>query len=178
MSKDPTHFPKFPFHCVSLHDYPISYDDQDHSSNEDVTEVPTTSPTISISPAHITPENSLSIPQLRRSQRLHKTPVYLSDYVHNVPSPTVSNSQPPQPHSLPLNALFTLKHHVSPDVFSSDSQSFVINISHDCEPNSYDEASIDPAWQKAMTQEFLALHDNNTWTLINLPKDKKPVGCR
>ena len=130
MSKDPTHFPKFPFHCVSLHDYPISYDDQDHSSNEAVTEVPTTSPTISTSPAHITPKNSLSIPQLRRSQRLHKTPAYLSDYVHNVPSPTVSNSQPPQPPSSSLSALFTLKHHVSPDVFNSDSQCFVMNVSH------------------------------------------------
>ena len=124
MSKDPTHFPKFPFHCVSLHDYPISYDDQDHSSNEAVSEVPTTSPTISTSPAHITPESSISTPLLRRSQRPHKTPAYLSDYVHNVPPSTVSLSQPPQPPLSSLNALFTLKNHVSPDVLNSDSQVF------------------------------------------------------
>lgn len=43
------------------------------------------------------------------------------------------------------------------------SQSFVMNISHDCEPSSYEEATLNPAWQEAMAQGFNALHDNHTW---------------
>lgn len=45
-------------------------------------------------------------------------------------------------------------------------------------PFSYKEAALDPAWQEAMTQEFVALHNNNTWFLIKLPAGKKAIGCR
>ena len=37
---------------------------------------------------------------------------------------------------------------------------------------------MNPAWQAAMTQEFEALHINNTWSLVPLPAGKKPIGCK
>uniref|UniRef100_A0A0V0H896 Putative ovule protein n=1 Tax=Solanum chacoense TaxID=4108 RepID=A0A0V0H896_SOLCH len=52
------------------------------------------------------------------------------------------------------------------------------NISHDIEPSSYEESSLDPAWQAAMTLEFEALSANNTWDLVSLPAGKKAIGCR
>lgn len=92
--------------------------------------------------------------------------------MHTISSPATSTA----PTSSSLTTLFSLKSHVSHVV--RDSQSFVMNVSHNCEPNSFEEASMDPAWQRAMTQEFTALHDNNTWTLTTLPIDKKAIGCR
>ena len=38
------------------------------------------------------------------------------------------------------------------------------------EPSSYTKAAIDPRWQDAMTQEFLALITNRTWTLYPRPE--------
>lgn len=37
------------------------------------------------------------------------------------------------------------------------------NISHDKEPDSYEEATMDPAWQATMTRVFQALYANQTW---------------
>ena len=52
------------------------------------------------------------------------------------------------------------------------------NVSHDIEPTSYEEAILNPAWQAAMKQEFDALHANNTWELVKMPKEKNVIGCR
>lgn len=52
------------------------------------------------------------------------------------------------------------------------------NISHESEPCSYEEATMNPAWQAAMTQEFEALYANHTWDLLVLPTGKKTIGCK
>ena len=54
----------------------------------------------------------------------------------------------------------------------------VENICCDSEPYSYEEAALSPAWQKAMEQEFDALHANRTWDLVILPVDKQDIGCK
>lgn len=77
-----------------------------------------------------------------------------------------------------LTTLFTKHHHVSPDVIVSNSQTLVENVCHDSEPSSFEEASLNPAWQRAMDQEFATLYANNTWDLVRLPKDKQAIGCR
>lgn len=40
------------------------------------------------------------------------------------------------------------------------------------------EALTDPNWVKAMNEEMKALHQNNTWEITNLPKNRKPIGCK
>lgn len=51
-------------------------------------------------------------------------------------------------------------------------------MSLDIEPGSYEEAAAIPAWQEAMTQEFEALHANNTWDLVPFPVGKNAIGCK
>ena len=55
----------------------------------------------------------------------------------------------------------------------SDSQQLVTTISHECEPNTFEEAILLPAWQQAMTHEFEALHANDTWEMVMLPDGKR-----
>ncbi|KAM7488098.1 hypothetical protein LguiB_025582 [Lonicera macranthoides] len=50
-------------------------------------------------------------------------------------------------------------------------------ISH-YEPSSYKEASTNPLWQQAMTEELQALDKAHTWDLVNLPPGKSAVGCK
>ena len=49
-------------------------------------------------------------------------------------------------------------------------------IMHYIEPTSYQEASKDPQWVKAMTEELNALSKNQTWKVVTLPKGKKAIG--
>uniref|UniRef100_A0A2N9IIA8 Uncharacterized protein n=1 Tax=Fagus sylvatica TaxID=28930 RepID=A0A2N9IIA8_FAGSY len=46
------------------------------------------------------------------------------------------------------------------------------------EPHSYREASSNPLWQAAMTEELDALSRNHTWDLVDLPPEKSVVGCK
>ncbi|XP_074267345.1 uncharacterized protein LOC141590675 [Silene latifolia] len=46
------------------------------------------------------------------------------------------------------------------------------------EPYKYSEAQKDPRWVKAMDAELQALESNQTWDLVKLPKDKKPIGSK
>ncbi|GKU92969.1 hypothetical protein SLEP1_g6618 [Rubroshorea leprosula] len=33
-------------------------------------------------------------------------------------------------------------------------------------------------WKKAMDDEIKSIHDNNTWILVDLPPNTKPIGCK
>ncbi|KAG5614377.1 hypothetical protein H5410_014201 [Solanum commersonii] len=68
---------------------------------------------------HTSYVDTLSLP-LIKSQRVHKIPTYLSDYVHTIPSPATSSSS--------LSALFSLRNHVSHVALAPDNQSFVMNV--------------------------------------------------
>ena len=43
------------------------------------------------------------------------------------------------------------------------------------DPQSYQEASIEPRWQTTMQEEFNSLQENETWELVPLPPNRKPV---
>jgi Reverse transcriptase (RNA-dependent DNA polymerase) len=45
-------------------------------------------------------------------------------------------------------------------------------------PRNIDEALKDPKWVQAMDIEMNALNKNVTWSLVELPKGKKSVGCK
>jgi len=55
-------------------------------------------------------------------------------------------------------------------------QTFVSNESF--EPASYKQALQDPNWFQAMHAEYVALLQNNTWTLTTLPSGANLVGCK
>ncbi|XP_062085503.1 uncharacterized mitochondrial protein AtMg00820-like [Humulus lupulus] len=46
------------------------------------------------------------------------------------------------------------------------------------EPRSVKDALCTPHWKDAMALEFEALHRNNTWSLVDLPHDRTPIGCK
>ncbi|XP_075106921.1 uncharacterized protein LOC142179925 [Nicotiana tabacum] len=117
---------------------------------------------------------------LKKSQRPHRTPLYLQDYLHSLPklksASLIAHNNSTIPFS--LNALFSKNHHVSLNALNPESQSLVRDICSDSEPSSYEGAAMNPAWQTAMNQEFEALHANHTWDLVPLPVGKKTIGCK
>ena len=46
------------------------------------------------------------------------------------------------------------------------------------EPKTYEEASQNAAWRKAMEEEYNSIIKNQTWTLVDLPKGKKAIDTK
>ena len=46
------------------------------------------------------------------------------------------------------------------------------------EPKSYDEAIKFDCWKQVMQLELNALDHTGTWTIVDLPSQVKPIGCR
>ena len=57
-------------------------------------------------------------------------------------------------------------------------QSFLSTIDSIKIPTSVQEALKDENWIRAMNEEMSALERNETWEIVERPKDKKAVGCR
>ncbi|XP_071719288.1 uncharacterized protein [Rutidosis leptorrhynchoides] len=55
---------------------------------------------------------------------------------------------------------------------------FVSNLNKSIEPTSYFEAAKDKNWVDAMNDEIFALNRNNTWVLVDLSPDRKPIGSK
>ena len=45
------------------------------------------------------------------------------------------------------------------------------------EPLSYKEAIEDELWRNSVADEIFALEDRDTWTVVDLPPDKKALTC-
>ena len=130
--------------------------------------------TLSLNPqsTHSSPhtQTEIRIPRMpqRKSNREIKTPCHLKDYVLSLPnlktstisvSNTIHNNNQ---NNLSFNALFNKLHYIIPDVIASKSQALVESICCDSEACSYEKAPLSRAWQKAMEQQFDALHANKT----------------
>ncbi|KAJ0880048.1 putative RNA-directed DNA polymerase [Helianthus annuus] len=61
---------------------------------------------------------------------------------------------------------------------SCDNLCFVSNLNKTCEPACFADAIKDPRWVDAMNKEMEALYRNGTWVLVELPKDRKAIGCK
>ena len=151
-----------------LHDYPNMHSpaispsqQQESETSEDQHIDIQTSPV----PSDISSQEQLPIVP-RRSNRNTKTPAYLRDFecysaIHDKSS---------TPHSL--------SKFVSYDHLSDSYKQFVFAVSSRKQPNNYHEASQHDHWINAMQQELNALTDNNTWTVIELPQNKRAIGCQ
>ncbi|XP_050207649.1 uncharacterized protein LOC126657069 [Mercurialis annua] len=49
---------------------------------------------------------------------------------------------------------------------------------HRYPPSSFNEAVLDPLWQRDMAKELIALHQTHTWDLVSLPAGKRAIGSR
>jgi hypothetical protein len=46
------------------------------------------------------------------------------------------------------------------------------------EPTSFVEAERNPSWRKAMMEEMDSIEENGTWSLVDLPPGRKPIGVK
>ena len=47
-----------------------------------------------------------------------------------------------------------------------------------CEPENYEDAQMNPAWQEAMKEEIHMIKKNHTWELVDRPADKNIIGVK
>ncbi|MCI09043.1 retrovirus-related Pol polyprotein from transposon TNT 1-94, partial [Trifolium medium] len=145
------------------------------------TTVVPTSPTLSFehnptdtapSPIDSLPVTSESVVPLptRVSSRPKNPPSYLQDYHCNVISSCTKQFSSNISH--PLSSVLSYNN------CSPDYKTFCCSISSITEPKTYNQASKFDCWQKAMDAEITALEVNKTWTVVDLPCGKVPVGCK
>lgn len=73
---------------------------------------------------------------------------------------------------------YPVANYVSMKDLSEPLKKFANELSSHSVPSNVEEAIEDPRWVHAMNEEMEALNKNATWTLVPLPKGKKPVGCK
>ncbi|XP_019261001.1 PREDICTED: uncharacterized protein LOC109238959 [Nicotiana attenuata] len=132
-------------------------------------ESPSSGSSQSVDPTHLVsdlhPQSSPSPipPPIRKSSRTSVPPIWLKDYV--VPSKgAVCN--------------YSISLYVCYDKLSPAYQACIAAYSVVSEPTSYVEASTDPKWIEAMQAEIAALEENQTWSIVDVPPGKAPIGCK
>ena len=84
------------------------------------------------------------------------------------------NVETPQPtprrSTRERNPLERYTNFVSPILFTDDGEPSCFQESIDCVNNS--------KWKMAMKEEMDSMEKNKTWELVELPKDRKTVGCK
>ncbi|CAH9126355.1 unnamed protein product [Cuscuta epithymum] len=73
---------------------------------------------------------------------------------------------------------YPISNHVSYSRLSSTFATFSSIVSSVSIPSPIQEALSKPEWKKAVLEEMDALEKNQTWKVVELPKDKPTVGCR
>lgn len=63
-------------------------------------------------------------------------------------------------------------------VSHDDDDDDVLQLADVDEPRTYNEASDDVNWKKAMEDEIDSINDNHTWHLVDLPAGQRPIGLK
>jgi transposase InsO family protein len=71
-----------------------------------------------------------------------------------------------------------MSNYLSYDKLSHTHKAYVSRISNLFVPRTIQEALGDPNWKLAVKEEMDALRKNNTWSITDLPHDKRAVGCK
>ncbi|RVW50028.1 Retrovirus-related Pol polyprotein from transposon TNT 1-94 [Vitis vinifera] len=104
-----------------------------------------------------------------------------------VPTPQESGSNPDQvTNDLPIAlrkqprscALHPISKFVSYNALSAKCRAFTTNLDRIQIPKNIQEALKIPEWKEVVIEEIRALEKNGTWEVMNLPRGKKPMGCK
>ena len=68
--------------------------------------------------------------------------------------------------------------YISYNNLSDNYRSFTTNISKLVVPRNIHEALDEPSWKLVVFEEMNALKKNGTWEVVDLPREKKVVGCK
>jgi hypothetical protein len=156
--------------------FPLPSTDFSHTSTFD-----SVVPSLPLNPAQSPPNDNSqpSLPLPRRSTRISHPLAYLKDFhcqVVTSPHPQLSLplvvSTPPSGIKYPLSSV------IAYHKLSNAHLHFSMSVSSVSEPQFYHQAVKNPLWRQTMQAEINALKENKTWILVDLPPNKKPIGCR
>jgi len=124
------------------------------------------------SPTNSNPISSDTSVPLRRSTPTKQSPAWHNDYnMSFAPNHLTSSSSPS------TGTMYPFHHYLSFSFFFPTQLTFLALIIAHTESKTYDEATGNPLWQKAMNAEIAALEHNHTWSLVPLPPSHKAIGC-
>jgi len=145
---------------------------------------PPSSSSESVSPHPVvtsdTPNSSNSVPPhpvSRQSTRVRRPPEYLQQY-HCQLASTSPGFVSKVSSSGNSGISFPLSSSVSYNNLSSSFKHFCLSISSAVEPQYYHQAVKHDHWRNAMANEIVALEENHTWIVTDLPPGKHPIGCK
>ncbi|KAK2391726.1 putative mitochondrial protein [Trifolium repens] len=145
-------------------------------SPDPVSPNPTNTPThtpqsVSLNPTN-PPTNTPQPVTLRQSTRISRPPSYLNDFHCELlqKHPTVNATS--------NGTIFPLSSVLQYDNCCSKYKKFCLSISSITEPRTYSQACKFDCWNQAMKNELDALISTNTWSIVDLPENKKPIGCK
>jgi hypothetical protein len=165
-----------------IHHFVPDFDDLNqfgsNSHNTSTTELPiqTLEPIESISSTCIPCSHNTP----RKSSRIRKQPSYLHDFHYQLASSFFQLN----PISLDMvvnkfsGTSYSLSSPLSYDKLSNSHKYFSLFVSSNFKTQFYHQAIKHPHWCEAMQVELIALEENHTWSLLDLPPHKKPIGCK
>ena len=167
----------FPFSTININDPTILAHPSITTHNPQAFSFPIYSPSPSPLPPQSEPvpinqpntNHTSSAPTPRRTDRIQTRPTKYIDYQTSFTSAIVTN-HPGTKH--PISSV------ISYNKLSLSYHSFILNVSANSEPKSYNEACKHDSWVQAMHDEISALERNNTWVLTDLPQHKNVIGCK
>jgi len=113
----------------------------------------------------ITQSSNSEIFDLRRSNRIRSSPTYLNDYQTDLACVKTKTKYP-------------IHSYISLSRLSSHFQQVILSIDSNTKPKSFDEVVKNYDWKAAMDMELIALEQNQTWTVVNLPPNCTTIGCK
>lgn len=138
---------------------------------------PTPDAPTSLDPCATTPHRELpcillDASTVRRSSGPTKTHGWLNGFIHRASKPPGGSSEANVICRYPTIDYMSYTA-ISPFYYQSP-----CNFSYVKETECLFEALQDSKWVDAMDQELKALNDSHTWTLVDLPTDKRAIRCK
>ena len=74
--------------------------------------------------------------------------------------------------------LYPIQNYINYSKLTAHHTHYICQISENHEPQTYKQAIKFPHWKQAIQDELTAMDLNNTWTITQLPPNKKPITCK
>jgi hypothetical protein len=129
---------------------------------------------VDFSPPTSSSSSSLHVVPSRKSSRLRSRPGYLHNYHRNLADSSSSSPRSSTYAGIP----YSISSFLSYNKLSSAHKHFSLFVSSIVEPQYYHQVVHHAEWREAMSKEIQALELNNTWTVVDLPPSKRPIGCK